>query len=63
MLNSVGGCAGVRAGVSFWFPDDNLGLLWPIDIKLDVLVADVKGQLGIATKVSVIKVMVTVAKN
>ena len=37
-------------------------MLWPIDTKLAVWVAYIKRQLGIATKVSVIKVRVTVAK-
>ena len=47
----------------FWFPDDNLSLLRPIDTKLEVWVADVKRQLGIATQVSVVNVKVTLAKN
>ena len=42
---------------------NNLSLLWPIDPKLDIWVAYIKRQLGIATQVSVIKVKVTVAKN
>jgi hypothetical protein len=42
---------------------NNLSLLWPIDSKLDIWVAYIKRQLGIATQVSVIKVKVTVAKN
>jgi len=58
MLKSVGRHAGV-----FWFPNDNLSLLWPIDTKLGVWVADVKRQLGIVTQVSVVKVKVTLAKN
>ena len=38
-------------------------MLWPIDTKLGVWVAYIKGQLGIATQVSVIKeVKVTVTK-
>jgi len=52
-----------RAGVNFWFPLNNLSLLWPIDTKLAVLVAYMKRQLGIATWVPVIKVKVTVTKN
>jgi len=44
-----GGRAGVRAGVNFWFPLNNLSLLWPIDTKLAVWVAYIKTQLGIAT--------------
>jgi len=35
-------------------------LLWPINTKLAVYVAYIKGQLGFATQVSVIKVKVTV---
>ena len=38
-------------------------MLWPIDTKLDVWVAYIKAQLGIATEVSVLKVNVTVTKN
>jgi hypothetical protein len=38
-----------------------LSLLWPVDARLGVLVANKKRQLGIATQVSVIKVKVTVA--
>jgi len=34
----------------------NFSLLWPFDTKLAVWVANIKAQLGIATKVSVIKV-------
>ena len=45
MLKSVGG----RVDVNFWFPDDNLGLIWPIKTKLSVRVAYVKRQLEIAT--------------
>jgi len=37
-------------------------LLWPIGTKLDVWVAYIKTQLGIATQVYVIKVKVTVNK-
>ena len=55
--------AGGRVGVKFWFPVNNLSLLWPIDTKLAVWVAYIKRQLGIATQVSVIKVKVTVTKN
>jgi hypothetical protein len=40
-----------------------LNLLWPIESKLGVWVADIKGILGFATQVSVSKVKVTVAKN
>ena len=54
---------GGRAGVSFCFRLNNFNLLWPIDNKLAVWVAYIKRQLGIATKVSVIKVKVTVTKN
>jgi len=42
---------------------NNFSLLWPIDTKLAVWVADIKMQFGIATQVSVIKVKVTVTKN
>jgi len=38
-------------------------LLWPIDTKLAVCVANINMQLGIATQVSVVKVKVTVTKN
>jgi len=55
--------AGGRAGVNFWFPLNNISLLWPIDTKLAVWVAYIKAQLGIATQVSVIKVKITVTKN
>jgi len=41
----------------------DFSLLWPIDTKLAVWVADIKRQLRIATQVSVIKVKVTVTKN
>jgi hypothetical protein len=51
------------ADVNFWFPLYFLSLLWPINNKLGVYVAYIKGQLGIATQVSVIKVKVTVTKN
>jgi len=40
-----------------------MSLLWPIDTKLSLWVADVKRQPGIATQVSEVKVKVTVAKN
>jgi len=64
MLKSLAGRpVGVQAGVNFWFPLNNLSLLWPIDTKLAVWVAYIKTQLGIATQVSVIKVKVTVTKN
>jgi len=59
----MGGWGGFRAGVNFWFPLNNLSLLWPIDTKLAVWVACIKRQLGIATQVSVIKVKVTVNKD
>jgi len=42
---------------------NNLSLLWPIDTKLAVWVANNKTQLGNATQVYVIKVKVTVSKN
>ena len=45
------------------FPLNNFSLLWPIDTKLAVWVAYIKTQLGFATKVSVIKVNVSVTKN
>ena len=60
MLKSA---AGVRAGVNFWFPLNNLSLLWPIDTKLAVCVAYIKTQLRIAIQVSVIKVTVTKNRN
>jgi len=50
-------------GVKLRFPLNNFSLLLPIDTKLAVWVAFIKRQLGIATKVSVIKVKVTVTKN
>ena len=50
-------------GVKLWFPLNNFSLFWPIDTKLAVWVAYIKAQLGIATKVSVINVKVTVTKN
>jgi len=49
-------------GVKLRFPLNNFSLLLPIDTKLAVWVAFIKRQLGIATKVSVIKVKVTVTK-
>jgi len=52
--------------IEIQFPLNNLSLLWPIDTKLDVWVAYIKAQLGIATQdglVSVITVKVTVTKN
>ena len=52
----VGGWLCGRAGVNFWFPPNNLSLLWPIDTKLAVWVAYIRTQLGIANQVSVIKV-------
>jgi len=54
---------GGRAVVNFWFLLNNFSLLWPIDTKLAVWVANIKRQLGIATQVNVIKVKVTVNKN
>jgi len=48
-----------RAGVNFWFPINNFSLLLPIDTKLAVWVAYITRQLGMATQVSVIKVIVT----
>ena len=42
---------------------NNFNLLWPIDTKLAVWVANIKTQLRIATQVSVIKVKVTVTIN
>jgi len=69
MLKSAAGrragdrAGGVRAGVNFWFPRNNLSLLWLIDTKLAVYVAYIKRKLGIATQVSVINVKVTVTKN
>jgi len=48
------------AGVNFQFLDDNLSLLWPIDTKLGVWLADVKRQLGISTQLSMMKVKVIV---
>ena len=41
----------------------HLSFLWLVDARLGVWVAYIKRQLGIATKMSVIKVKVTVAKN
>jgi len=46
--------------IEIQFPLNNFSLLWPIDTKLGVWVAYIKMQLGIATKVYVIKVKVTV---
>ena len=57
----VGGLG--RAGVNFWFPVNNLSLLWPIDAKLDVWVAYSKRQVFIDLQMSVIKVKVIVAKK
>jgi hypothetical protein len=45
MLKSAGGWA-------FWFPLNNLSLLWPIDAKLGVWEAYIKRQHGIATQMS-----------
>jgi len=60
-----GGRVGGRIlhGVKLWFPLNNFSLFWPIDTKLAVWVAYIKRQLVIATRVSVIKVKVTVTKN
>jgi len=44
--------------IEIQFPLNNFSLLWPIDTKLDVWVAYIKTQLGIATQVSVTKVKV-----
>jgi len=49
--------------IEIQFPLNNFSLLWPIDTKLAVWVANIKMQLGISTQVSVIKVKVTVTKN
>ena len=49
------------AKIAYQFLLNNLSLLWPIDAKLGVGVADIKMQLGIATQMSVIMVKVTVA--
>jgi len=49
-------------GVKLWFPLNTFSLLWPFDTKLAVCVACIKRKFGIATKVSVIKVKVTVSK-
>jgi len=49
--------------IEIQFPLNNLSLMWPIDTKLDVWVAYIKTKLGIATKVSVIKVKVIVTKS
>jgi len=59
----VGERACVQVGVNFWFPDDSLSLLGPIDTKLGMWVADIQRQLRIATNVSMIKVKTTVAKS
>jgi len=37
LKSAAGGQAGGRAGVNFWFPLNNLSLLWPIGDKLDVM--------------------------
>jgi hypothetical protein len=42
---------------------NNFSLLWPIDSKLSVWVGYIMRQLGIATKVSVVKVTVTKNRN
>ena len=61
----AGGWAGRRIlnGVKLRFLLNNFSLLWPIHTKLAVWVAYIKRQFGIAAKVSVIKVKVTVTKN
>ena len=54
----------MRAGVNFWFPLNNFSLLWPINTKLVVWVANIKRrQLKIASQVSVIEFNVTVTKT
>jgi hypothetical protein len=40
-----------------------MSLLWPIESKFGVWVAYINMQLGIAIQKSVIKVIITVAKN
>jgi len=62
-FESPEGKASCQAGINFWFPLNNLSLIWPIDTKHAVWVAYIKTQRGIATHVSVIKVKVTVTKN
>jgi len=61
----AGGRAGGRIlnGVKLRFPLNTFSLPWPIDTKLAVWVAYIKRELGIATRVSVIKVKVTVTKK
>ena len=49
--------------IEIQFPLNNFSLLRPIDTKLALWVVYIKMQFGIATKVSVIKVKVTVTKN
>jgi len=49
--------------IEIQFPLNNFSLLWPINIKLGVLVAYIKTQLWNATQVSVIKVNGTVTQN
>ena len=49
--------------IEIQFPLNNFSLLLPIDTKLGVWVAYIKTQLGIATRVSVIKVKVNCTKN
>jgi len=61
----AGGRAGRRIlnSVKLRFPLNDFSLLGPIHTKLALWVAYIKRQLGIATKVSVIKVKVTVTKK
>ena len=49
--------------IEIQFPLNNSSLLWPIDTKFGVWVANIKAQLVIATQASMIKVKVTVTKN
>ena len=51
------------AKIEIQFPLNNLSLLWLNNTKLGIWVAYIKKKLGIATKVSVIKVKVIVTKN
>ena len=36
-------------GLAGWFPLNNFSFIWPIDTKLGVRVAYIKGQLGVVT--------------
>jgi hypothetical protein len=49
--------------IEIQFSHNHFSLLWPIDTKLGVLVADIKTLFENAINVSVIKVKVTVTKN